>query len=73
MGDLAATYGACMIIPGPVLDPRATLEAVQAERCTCLYGLPTMFIAQLHLPDFAAYDLSSLRTGIMAGSPCRRR
>ncbi|CAM5281734.1 AMP-binding protein OS=Streptomyces fumanus OX=67302 GN=GCM10018772_57260 PE=3 SV=1 [Streptomyces fumanus] len=71
MGNLAATsHGACVVIPAPSFDPRATLEAVQAERCTSLYGVPTMFIAELHLPDFAAYDLSSLRTGIMAGSPC---
>ncbi|MFF0459105.1 AMP-binding protein [Streptomyces mexicanus] len=71
MGNLAATsHGACMVIPAPSFDPRATLEAVQQERCTSLYGVPTMFIAELNLPDFAAYDLSSLRTGIMAGSPC---
>ncbi|MER7483956.1 AMP-binding protein [Streptomyces sp. NPDC126510] len=71
MGNLAATsHGACMVIPAPSFDPRATLEAVQQERCTSLYGVPTMFIAELNLPDFASYDLSSLRTGIMAGSPC---
>jgi fatty-acyl-CoA synthase len=71
MGNLAATsHGACMVIPAPSFEPRATLEAVQRERCTSLYGVPTMFIAELNLPDFAAYDLSSLRTGIMAGSPC---
>ncbi|MFF3499598.1 AMP-binding protein [Streptomyces sp. NPDC003247] len=71
MGNLAATsHGACVVIPAPSFDPRATLEAVQRERCTSLYGVPTMFIAELNLPDFAAYDLSSLRTGIMAGSPC---
>ncbi|MFE9674885.1 AMP-binding protein [Streptomyces sp. NPDC006259] len=71
MGNLAATsHGACMVIPAPSFDPRATLDAVQRERCTSLYGVPTMFIAELNLPDFAAYDLSSLRTGIMAGSPC---
>ncbi|MFF4269509.1 AMP-binding protein [Streptomyces sp. NPDC001536] len=71
MGNLAATsHGACMVIPAPSFDPRATLEAVQRERCTSLYGVPTMFIAELNLPDFATYDLSSLRTGIMAGSPC---
>ncbi|MET9449390.1 AMP-binding protein [Streptomyces cinerochromogenes] len=71
MGNLAATsHGACMVIPAPSFDPKATLEAVQRERCTSLYGVPTMFIAELNLPDFAAYDLSSLRTGIMAGSPC---
>ncbi|MEU3347646.1 AMP-binding protein [Streptomyces sp. NPDC006700] len=71
MGNLAATsHGACMVIPAPSFDPKATLETVQRERCTSLYGVPTMFIAELNLPDFASYDLSSLRTGIMAGSPC---
>ncbi|MET7737024.1 AMP-binding protein [Streptomyces sp. NPDC005402] len=71
MGNLAATsHGACMVIPAPSFDPAATLRAVQQERCTSLYGVPTMFIAELNLPDFATYDLSSLRTGIMAGSPC---
>jgi fatty-acyl-CoA synthase len=71
MGNLAATsHGACMVIPAPSFDPVATLEAVQAERCTSLYGVPTMFIAELSAPGFADYDLSSLRTGIMAGSPC---
>ncbi|MFE5511036.1 AMP-binding protein [Streptomyces sp. NPDC056529] len=71
MGNLAATsHGACMVIPAPSFDPAATLRAVQEERCTSLYGVPTMFIAELNLPDFATYDLSSLRTGIMAGSPC---
>ncbi len=59
-----------MVIPGPGFDPKATLEAVQQERCTSLYGVPTMFIAELNHPDFESYDLSSLRTGIMAGSPC---
>ncbi|MEV5901501.1 AMP-binding protein [Streptomyces sp. NPDC052127] len=71
MGNLAATsHGACIVVPAPSFDPKATLEAVQQERCTSLYGVPTMFIAELNLPDFATYDLSSLRTGIMAGSPC---
>ncbi|MFB7569376.1 AMP-binding protein [Streptomyces sp. NPDC056165] len=71
MGNLAATsHGACMVIPAPSFEPKATLEAVQQERCTSLYGVPTMFIAELNLPDFASYDLTSLRTGIMAGSPC---
>jgi fatty-acyl-CoA synthase len=71
MGNLAATsHGACMVIPAPSFDPEATLKAVQQERCTSLYGVPTMFIAELNLPGFASYDLSSLRTGIMAGSPC---
>ena len=71
MGNLGAvTHGACMVIPAPSFDPAATLKAVQDEKCTSLYGVPTMFIAELALPDFASYDLSSLRTGIMAGSPC---
>ncbi|MGY0490961.1 AMP-binding protein [Streptomyces sp. WG-D5] len=71
MGNLGATsHGACIVVPGPSFEPAATLRAVQQERCTSLYGVPTMFIAELNLPDFATYDLSSLRTGIMAGSPC---
>jgi len=71
MGNLGCTsHGATMIIPAPGFDPAATLRAVAAERCTSLYGVPTMFIAELGLPDVAAYDLGSLRTGIMAGSPC---
>ncbi len=71
LGNLAiTTHGACIVIPAPTFDPAATLKAVQAERCTSLYGVPTMFIAELELPDFSEYDLTSLRTGIMAGSPC---
>lgn len=71
MGNLGATsHGACIVIPAPSFEPAATLEAVQRERCTSLYGVPTMFIAELNLPGFATYDLTSLRTGIMAGSPC---
>ncbi|GIE93356.1 fatty-acyl-CoA synthase [Paractinoplanes rishiriensis] len=71
MGNLAATsHGACIILPSPGFDPAATLAAVQSEKATSLYGVPTMFIAELGLPDFGDYDLSSLRTGIMAGSPC---
>ncbi|MER8184662.1 AMP-binding protein [Kitasatospora sp. NPDC094015] len=71
MGNLAATsHGACMVIPGPAFDPAATLAAVAAEACTSLYGVPTMFIAELADPGFADHDLSSLRTGIMAGAPC---
>jgi fatty-acyl-CoA synthase len=71
LGNLACTtHGACIVIPAPGFDPAATLAAVQAERCTSLYGVPTMFIAELALPGFADYDLSTLRTGIMAGSPC---
>ncbi len=71
MGNLGATSnGATMVIPAPAFDPKATLQAIQQERCTSLYGVPTMFIAELNDPDFSGYDLSSLRTGIMAGSPC---
>jgi fatty-acyl-CoA synthase len=71
LGNLACTtHGACIVIPSPGFEPAAALTAVQAERCTSLYGVPTMFIAELALPDFASYDLSTLRTGIMAGSPC---
>jgi fatty-acyl-CoA synthase len=71
MGNLAcSSHGAAMVIPAPAFDPLATLAAVAAERCTSLYGVPTMFIAMLAAPDFDGYDLGSLRTGIMAGSPC---
>jgi fatty-acyl-CoA synthase len=71
MGNLGATTnGSTIVIPAPSFDPAATLQAVQDERCTSLYGVPTMFISELALPDFGSYDLSSLRTGIMAGSPC---
>ncbi|MFE1103547.1 AMP-binding protein [Nocardiopsis alba] len=71
MGNLAATsHGACMVVPGPGFEPATALDAVQAEKCTSLYGVPAMFIAELALPDFDDYDLSTLRTGIMAGSPC---
>ena len=71
LGNLACTtHGACMVIPGEAFDPTQALETVQAERCTALYGVPSMFIAELALPDFVTFDLSTLRTGIMAGSPC---
>jgi fatty-acyl-CoA synthase len=71
MGNLAATsHGACMVIPAPAFEAGATLAAVAAERCTSLYGVPTMFIAELADPAFEEHDLTSLRTGIMAGSPC---
>lgn len=71
MGNLGCTsHGATMVIPNDAFDPVSVLEAVQEERCTSLYGVPTMFIAELGLPDFDSYDLSSLRTGVMAGSPC---
>jgi fatty-acyl-CoA synthase len=71
MGNLGCTtHGATMVIPAPAFDPATTLRAVAQERCTSLYGVPTMFIAELGVADFDSYDLSSLRTGIMAGSPC---
>ncbi len=71
MGNLGCTsHGATMVIPGDAFDPVDVLTAVQEERCTSLYGVPTMFIAELGLADFDSYDLSSLRTGVMAGSPC---
>ncbi len=71
MGNLGATtHGACMVYPDAAFDPIATLKAVQDERCTSLYGVPTMFIAELAVANFEQYDLSHLRTGIMAGSPC---
>ncbi len=71
MGNLGCTtHGACMVYPAEGFDPLETLRAVAEERCTSLYGVPTMFIAQLDHPEFARFDLSSLRTGIMAGSPC---
>ena len=71
MGNLAATsHGACMVIPAPGFDPVLTLEAVDAEKCTSLYGVPTMFIAEWALPNLSDFDVSSVRTGIMAGSPC---
>lgn len=64
------THGACMVFPGEGFDAREVLETVAAERCTALHGVPTMFIAELDHPDFGKYDLTSLRTGIMAGAPC---
>jgi len=71
MGNLGCiTHGAAMVYPAEGFDPQATLETVQEERCTSLYGVPTMFIAELAHPDFKQYDFSSLRTGLMAGSPC---
>ena len=71
MGNLGATsHGSCIVIPAPAFDAEATLRAVEQERCTSLYGVPTMFIAELDHADFASFDLDSLRTGIMAGSPC---
>jgi fatty-acyl-CoA synthase len=71
MGVLGCvTHGAAMVFPGEGFDPLATLETIAAERCTALYGVPTMFIAQMDHPRFKEFDMSSLRTGIMAGSPC---
>jgi fatty-acyl-CoA synthase len=71
MGNLGCvTHGATMIYASDGFDPKAVLETVQAERATALYGVPTMFIAELNHPEFASFDLSSLRTGVMAGSPC---
>jgi fatty-acyl-CoA synthase len=71
MGNLGCvTHGATMVYPSGGFEPGATLETIQAERCTSVYGVPTMFIAELGHPEFASFDLSSLRTGIMAGSPC---
>ena len=71
LGNLACTtHGACIVVPGESYDPVAVLETVQAERCTSLYGVPTMFIGELDNGRFTEFDLSSLRTGIMAGSPC---
>ena len=71
IGNLACiTHGAAMVYPGEGFDPLATLQTVAEERCTSLYGVPTMFIAQLEHPDFSKFDLTSLRTGMMAGAPC---
>lgn len=71
MGNLGClTHGAAMVYPAPTFDPGETLNAVEVEKCTGLYGVPTMFIAELAHPDFASFDVSSLRTGCMAGSPC---
>ena len=71
MGNLGClTHGSTMVYPAEAFDPLATLKAVSEERCTTLYGVPTMFIAQLDHPEFSKFDLKSLRTGIMAGSPC---
>ncbi|HBX61722.1 MAG TPA: AMP-binding protein [Flavobacteriaceae bacterium] len=71
IGNMACTsHGACMVIPSDSFDPAKTLNAVEMEKCTSLYGVPTMFIAELELPNFDRFDLTSLRTGVMAGSPC---
>lgn len=71
IGNLCCTsHGAAMVVPSESFDPATTLKAVEKEKCTSLYGVPTMFIAELALPDFESYNLTSLRTGVMAGSPC---
>lgn len=71
IGNLACiTHGACMVIPGEFFDPELTMRTVQEEKCTSLYGVPTMFIAELDHPNFSNYDFSTLRTGVMAGSNC---
>jgi fatty-acyl-CoA synthase len=71
LGNLACTtHGACIVVPGEAYDAPTVLRTVQEERCTSLYGVPTMFIGELDHPEFRRFDLSSLRTGIMAGSPC---
>ena len=71
MGNLASvTLGATMVYPGEGFDPLATLQAIEREKCTAVYGVPTMFIAELEHPEFSRFDLKSLRTGIMAGAPC---
>ncbi len=71
MGNLACSvFGATMVVPSPTFEPGAVLQALQDERCTSLYGVPTMFVAQLAHKDLASFDLSAMRTGIMAGSPC---
>jgi fatty-acyl-CoA synthase len=71
IGNLAClTHGACVVVPSESFEPLAVLEAVEAERCSSLYGVPTMFIAELEHPRFHDVDLASLRTGVMAGAPC---
>jgi fatty-acyl-CoA synthase len=71
LGTLVCTiYGSAIVVPAPAFEARATLEAIDRERCTSVYGVPTMYVAQLADPDFARFDLASLRTGIMSGAPC---
>ena len=71
MANLAAvTHGAAVVLPAEAFDAEATLRAIDSHRCTSVYGVPTMFIAQLDHPAFDSFDLDSLRTGIMAGAPC---
>ena len=68
---VCAVYGSAIVVPAPSFDAGATLAAIDAERCTSVYGVPTMFVAQLEHPEFARFDLTSLRTGIMSGAPAR--
>ena len=71
LGVLAAvTHGSTVVFPAPVYDPLSTLQAVQKEKCTALHGVPTMFVTQLDHPEFSSFDVSTLRTGIIAGAPC---
>jgi fatty-acyl-CoA synthase len=71
IGTMSALASGCaLILPHSTFDPRAVLEAVESERATAIYGVPTMFIAELRHPEFASFDLTSLRTGVMAGAPC---
>lgn len=71
LGNLTCvSHGATMVIPGPHFSPLSTLQAIESEKCTAVHGVPTMFIAELEHPDFKKFDLSSLRTGVMAGAPC---
>jgi fatty-acyl-CoA synthase len=67
---MCLSVGACMVVPAEYFDPLSVLKAVESERCTALHGVPTMFVAELEHPEFSSIDLSSLRTGIMAGAPC---
>jgi len=71
LGTMAClVFGAAIVVPAPAFDPRATLAAIEGERCTAVYGVPAMFVAQLEHPDFSHFDLTSLRTGLMSGAPC---
>ena len=67
---VCAVYGSAIVVPAPAFDARATLAAIDAERCTSVYGVPTMYVGQLEHPEFSRFDLTSLRTGIMSGAPC---
>ena len=67
---LTLSVGACLVLPSEQFDPLAVLQAIEAEQCTAVHGVPTMFIAELEQPGFAGFNLATLRTGIMAGAPC---